>query len=55
MRNNKAVQELRCPKDNKKMAEVPKDYFDISDKKDKYRNKGKLLFKCPEYKRIIGF
>ncbi len=52
---NSAVQELRCPKDNKKLAEVPKDYFDTSDEKDKHRNKGKLFIKCPECKRIIGF
>ncbi len=52
---NLAVQELRCPKDNKKLAEVRDDYFDAADEKDKYRNKGKLFIKCPECKRIIGF
>jgi len=52
---NSATQELRCPKDNKKLAEVPEDYFDTSDEKEKCRKKGKLLIKCPECKRIIGF
>ncbi len=37
------MQELRCPHDDKKLAEVRDDYFDAPDEKDKYRNKGKLF------------
>ena len=49
------MQELRCPNDNKKLAEVPEDYFDTPAGKDASRNKGKVFIKCSRCKEIIGF
>ncbi len=49
------VEELRCPNDNKKLADVQNDYFDTPGEKNKFRNKGKLFIKCPKCKQSIGF
>ncbi len=49
------MQDLRCPKCKKKLAELQDNYFDIVDEKEAHRNKGKILIKCPKCKQIIEF
>ena len=50
-----AMKDLRCPNCNKKLAEVPDDYFDTEEGKDANRNKKKLFIKCTKCKQIIEF
>ena len=49
------MQDLRCPNCNKKLAEVPDDFFATEEGKDALRNKGKVFIKCAKCKRIIEF
>jgi phage FluMu protein Com len=49
------MQELRCPTCNKKLAEIPDDYFDTEEGKDINRNRGKVLIKCTKCKKIVDF
>jgi len=49
------MKDLRCPNCNKKLAEVPDDYFDTEEGKDALRNKRKVLIKCTKCKEIIEF
>lgn len=50
----KIMQDLRCHKCSKKLAELEEDYFEIVGEKNANRNKGKLFIKCPNCKEIAA-
>ena len=56
-RNNRgiAMEELLCSNDGKKLGEVRDDYLDSPEEKNRYRNQGNALIKCPKCKEIIAF
>ncbi len=49
------MQNLRCPRCKKKLAELQGDYFNTVDEKKTNPNQGKLFIKCPKCKEIIEF
>jgi len=49
------MQDLRCPKCKKKLAEVADDYFDTDEGKNATRNRRKVFIKCNKCKEIMEF
>jgi phage FluMu protein Com len=50
-----STQDLRCPKCQKKLADLQGSYFDIVDEKTAKQNKGKFFIKCPKCREITEF
>ncbi len=47
--------DLRCPKCNRKLAQIEDNYLDIVDEDVTDQNKGKLFIKCPKCRNIAEF
>ncbi len=47
--------DLRCPRCNRKLAEIIHDYLDVIHDESAGSNKGKLFIKCPKCRDIAEF